>query len=468
MAYVQYNQVSGGASRLLVFSETSPGVIDGKGTVLPIQSESLESGKSKNERSIINGKRGASKPFEGLAGPTGSVVIPCSVPHVLLMLKNLCGKSKATKCEPVVLSGSVSEYEEFVALPAENNVLMPGDTVSVMGTQNYDGTYILEKGTDSTKLVLNALYTAEELSGAKAYYGRSVHIFGDVVDNSDGTVTLPIKNGAVPHVLHAGDTVVLEGTANYDGEHEIKAVKEDSISIAAAYQAENLDVTAYARFWKKEFALPKKQPTLAVEKYFDFDKGAAENKYRLFKQAKINSFNFDLGGDGEQLLTLDILCGMELALAKSQDESPLELPQIYIDKPYYNLWLNDERRGEISTASFTASFGIEAQNAIGDRFSYTRMPEGEPRVSLSMNAFLENDYLQKLSDNNATVSLLIQGSSTEGEVFMILMPECSLETKGAAISGKQGLMQEVTAKAFVEKADSVLHFIVISREKENA
>lgn len=467
--YKQYNQVSGGASRLLVFSEKSPGVIEGKGTVLPIQSESLESGRTKNERSIINGKRGGSKPFEGLSSPSGSVIIPCSVPHVSLLLKNLCGMPEETKCEAVVLSGSAVEFAEFTALPAQDNTLMAGDTVSVFGTQHYDGTYILEKGTDREKLVINTLYAAEELVDAQAYRGRSVHIFGNAVDNGNDTVILPIKNGAIPHVLHAGDVLKISGTADYDGEHEIIAAAEDSVTIAHEYAAEHFDVTAHALYYEKRYMLPKKQPTLAVEKYFDFDEGAAENRYRLFKQGKINSFNFDLGGDGEQLITVDILCGAEIARTKSYDDTPLEYPQIYVDKPYYNLYVNEVRRGEINTASFAASFGIEAQNAIGDRFDYTRMPEGEPQVSLSMNAFLENDYLQKLSDTNATVSVSIHGSSTEGEAFIIDMPECSLETKGAAITGKQGLMQEVTAKAFVEEAGSVLYFTVISRERtENA
>lgn len=463
--YKQYNQVSGGASRIVIFPEETPGVISGKGTVLPIQSESMESGRTKNERSVITGKRGGSKPFEGLDSPSGSVVIPCSVSHVSMMLKHLCGKPKETKCTPVALSGAVSEYSEFVAIPAADNTLMVGDTISIMGTANYDGSYILEKGTDKDKLVINALYAAETIADASAYRGRSVKLVGDAVDNLDGTVTLPIQNGAVPHVLHVGDIVKIENSANYDGEHKITARTEAGITIEHAYTAETLDASAYALYFDKEYMLPKKQPTLAVEKYFDFDDGAAENKYRLYKQSKINSFNFDLGGDGEQLITVDILCGTEIARAKAQDENPLEFPQIYVDKPYYNLYLNGIRRGEINTASFAAAFGIEAKNAVGDRFNYTRMPEGEPQVSLTMNAFLENDYLQKLADSNATVSVLIHGSSTEGEAFIIEMPETSLETKGASITGKQGLMQEVTAKAFVEKKDSVLYFRVISREK---
>lgn len=471
MAYVQYNQVTGGASRLLLFEETSPGVLHGKGTVLPIANESLQSGRTKNSRSIINGKRGGSKPFEGLASPSGSVVMPCSVPHLNLMLKKLCGLPKETKCVPVSLSGSVTQEGIYVALPSSSsaeNTFMAGDTVSVIGTANYDGTYILEKGTDKTKLVVNAPFAAEDIADAKACYGRSVHLFGDVSDNSDGTVTIPIKNGAIPHVLHAGDTLVIEGSTNYDGEHAVLSVTESSVTITAAYTAENLDLTAYALYWRQEYLLPKKQPTFALEKYFDFDAGASETPYRLFKQAKINSFNFDLGGDGEQLVTLDILCGEEIPREKSQDDSPLSKELIFIDKPYYNLYVAGERRGEISTASFAASFGIEAQNAIGDRFAYTRMPEGEPEINLTMNAFLESDYLQKISDTNSTVSLLLHGASTQGDAFMILLPECVLDTKGAAITGKMGLMQEVTAKAFVEKAESILQFILISREKVNA
>ena len=48
------------------------------------------------------------------------------------------------------------------------------------------------------------------------------------------------------------------------------------------------------------------------------------------------------------------------------------------------------------------------------------------------------------------------------------MPECVLDTPGAAISGKEGLMQDVTAMAFVDKGESVLGITLINRIAEYA
>ena len=56
----------------------------------------------------------------------------------------------------------------------------------------------------------------------------------------------------------------------------------------------------------------------------------------------------------------------------------------------------------------------------------------------------------------------------EGDAFAVDMPECVLDTPGAAISGKEGLMQDVTAMAFVDKGESVLGFTLINRIAEYA
>lgn len=479
----QFTQVTGGSSRLVLYNEECPGQPVRTGYVIPIANESLQTGTSKNQRSVITGKRGAGKPFRGLPSPSGQVAMGASSPHMGLIFRAMCGTTAATKETPLALSaGAVKDNKDgTVTLAAENSPFVPGDLISVYGTINYDGTYVLAKGSGADALVFTAPFVAETPSDAHATRGRACDIRGDAVDRGDGKVALPLLPGGseiwlpqdlasgVPHVFRPGDSVTISGTTNYDGEHVIDSVGAAEIVITAAYTAETFDAgLAVPVFYRHEWQLPKRQPTQTWEKFFDFDEDAASSPYRRYSYCKVNGISFDAGGDGEFLLTIDVASGGETGSSSALDADPVELPQVFIDKPDLSLFINGVRRGDVATASFSASFGITPQNAIGDRLQYTRMPEGDPEVSLSMSAYLESDALQDIADADTTVPVRIYGAGLEGDAFAVDMPECVLDTPGAAISGKEGLMQDVTAMAFVDKGESVLGFTLINRIAEYA
>ena len=126
----QFTQVTGGSSRLVLYNEECPGRPVRTGYVIPIANESLQTGTSKNQRSVITGKRGAGKPFRGLPSPSGQVAMGASSPHMGLIFRAMCGTTAASKETPLALSaGAVKDNKDgTVTLAAENSPFVPGAT----------------------------------------------------------------------------------------------------------------------------------------------------------------------------------------------------------------------------------------------------------------------------------------------------------------------------------------------------
>jgi len=463
--YTQYEQVTGGASRLVLCAESAPGVPGARGIVMPIASESLSAGTNKQNRSVIDGKRGSGKPFRGLPSPAGTIAMGASAPHMGHIFRALCGVPGTDEVMAVFCSaGPVQDLsgEVFISTGAHN--FRPGDTVSIIGTGHYDGTHVLTKQTSAAGIAFVHAYTAESVPAtARVVRGRTARLVGAAVNAGGGKVLFPVSTTGGAHCFHVGDRLAVHGSSSYADTYTVSDVTASSVTVYADFAEETMDAVAIPVFYSHRFVLPLKQPTQTWEKHFSYDDGAAANEYRRYSCCKINGLSFDAGGDGELLLTIEVSAGSSAGYAVPLVETPENPPKVYIDKPDMSLFVAGERRGEVSTAAFTANFGIEPKNAVGDGLNYTRMPEGTPEVTLGMSCFLENDWMQQIADADAVVPVMLYGCGLEGDAFAVLMPECVLDTGGAAISGDEGLMLNVTARAFVDSAESILVFDLINR-----
>jgi hypothetical protein len=91
------------------------------------------------------------------------------------------------------------------------------------------------------------------------------------------------------------------------------------------------------------------------------------------------------------------------------------------------------------------------------------MPEGDPDCKASLSVFLETDELQNLADNRSTVPFALKICAATGEELTFNYPEAELDANGAAITGKEGLMQDFTVMAFVNAGETVLTAELINR-----
>lgn len=464
-----YQQVSGGACSLTMYMEAAPGCVEPgeKGVRLAFMSESLSRGSSKRQRTVITGKRGAGKPYEGLPQMSGGVEAAAYSPQLGYIMRALCGAPATTaETEYTLEAAGVVELDlGVVGLPCAGHGLVQDSVITVYGTQNYDGQYRVERGVTENLIAIAAPYIAETLpSDAKVYRGRAPVLQGEAKDLGGGMVSISVKGGV--HSLNVGESITISGSTNYDGIHVLQAGTGDGVlNIQAGFVDETFDGTLVAvpKFYRHAFALPKRQPTVCMEKYLDFEDGAAVNKYQQFGFCKVNGFNFNFGGDEELRFTLDFAVGRQADSPAPLDATPLEPAAIPMDNIECALWVGGKRRGDVETGTFSNTFGIEPKAAVGDLGQYSRMPEGDPECQATLSAFLEEDEYQELARTRSTVPFSLSVSSASGDEAWFNYPETELDVPGTPITGKEGLMQDVTVMAFVDKGTTVLTVELVNR-----
>lgn len=466
-----FRQVTGGGSRIVMYRETTPGVVDtaDPGVVLAIHSDSISVSSNRTTSSVITGRRGAGKPVAGQPDYSGGLVLAAYAAQTGHLLRALCGAPESEAVESFTLSaGAVTnEGDGLVGLPAVKSPFVQDCAVTILGTQNYNGTYRLMAGTSEDKLVISAVYKAETLTAsAVAHRGRSAFFEGDARDLGDGKVALPI--GGVGTSLSTGDTVTIEGSTNYDGSHVLaEGTNSNRLVIEAAYKAESFDGTAVGipAFYRHHFKLPKVQPTVTIVKELDFEEGAAKEPYHIFYSCKSSGFNFSLGDDGEIRLDTSFSIGASenRATRVNADLEPLNLSQNGWANKDSAMWLSGKRLGDIATASITQDYAIERSVAIGDQGKAYRQSEGDPTCNVGFNAFLEHDEYQQLADNDTTVRLDISFDSAIGDEFWLTVPEGVLDSKGPKVEGKGGITQDFTFMGFVDQGETLTEYVLINR-----
>lgn len=465
----QYQQVSGGSCSMTLYMEQSPGVVAAgtKGVLMEFMSEGFSRGSSKRQSAVIRGVRGPGKPYEGLPQYSGSIQSAPYAPQLGYLFKALCGAPTTTEVEAKDLSAvAVTDRGEgFVGLACPGHGFVQDSVISITGTTNYDGTYRVERGVSADELVIRAPYVAETVGvGAQAHRGRVCWLEGPAVELTGGLVALPVKDGS--HELNAGEKVSIKGSTSYDGDFGLEeGTKGGVLVIRSAFTAETFDGSEIAvpRFYDHRYELPNRQPTVCVEKYLDFEEGAAANPYRRYNFCKINGMSFSFGGDDELAFSFDFAVGRETATDKPLDDKPLVLPSVVLKNIETSIWIADVRRGDIQDGSYSTAYGIEPKAALGDLGQYSRMPEGDPDCSITLNVFLETDELQRLVDASPTVDALTGICALTGEEVWFDFPESELDSEGPSITGKEGLMQSFTVMPFVDKGDTILKLRLVNR-----
>jgi hypothetical protein len=108
-----------------------------------------------------------------------------------------------------------------------------GESITISGTTNYDGTYTLgdQSAAADGEVIITATYVAESFDQTEPVAIADT----SAVDNGDGTVDLPLP----AHGFVAGQDVTISGTANYNGTYTLGVQTDpDWLTLTATYAAE--------------------------------------------------------------------------------------------------------------------------------------------------------------------------------------------------------------------------------------
>lgn len=145
-----------------------------------------------------------------------------------------------------------------------------GASVTISGTTDYDGTYVI---TTSTTLIFNVEVTWVDsqsgtyVSGSVTSGTDDLSITGNYAGLEDTTLTIRIEKAAAglidatvssggrtrittneSHGLDSGDAVYITGTTNYNGHHEIVAAWDSQFIIETTYVSDQSGYWGSARF----------------------------------------------------------------------------------------------------------------------------------------------------------------------------------------------------------------------------
>lgn len=464
---VMYNQVTGGASRIVMVKETSfkevgPSPV---GVVVPMYRESHKVGLNKKPSDVITGKRGPGKPTPGVPNRTGGFECEGNPYFLGYLFSVVCGapttsEVAAINCDAAAVT---DKGGGLVGIPCTGHGFVQDAQISILGSANYDGTYKVESGSTADELIINAgAYTGETMTSVTVHRGRVGRPEGPAVDLSGGKVGIP----CLLHGFEAGDPITIDGSVGYDGNYTVDAdTSASQIVITATFAAEAFDGTeaVLPRFFRHVYVLPKRQPTMTIDRYLDFDPGAADASYHRFMGEPVSALNLSLNDDGELKITVETVPSADRESSTPLVANPIEVPALGF-RAYINaLYLDGERRGEIESGQLAMGFNVEGKTGVGTRGEISRLSFKDPNISASITAFLVDDSLQKLAKANATVPIGCMFFAETGEELIITLPETVLDTEGPAIEGKDGQMQSFTAMAFIQNATAMVAYTLINR-----
>ena len=165
--------------------------------------------------------------------------------HVVITATYVAETFDLTQVMYLTSGTAVDNGDGTVTIPCPDHGFVESDIVSISGTISYGDSFTLPAQTlgDADHFVVTATYAFEAFDSAdKAYFTN-----GTIVDNGDGTVTLPV----VGHGHVAGDIVGIYGTGSYDGIQTLPAQTlgdADNLVVTATYVLDFMDGS--------EFVLP--------------------------------------------------------------------------------------------------------------------------------------------------------------------------------------------------------------------
>ncbi len=119
-----------------------------------------------------------------------------------------------------------------VGIPVETHTFSAGDSVTIVGTSNYNGSETIVS-VSANEIVVTATFNSETFSGSTINDGELA------VDKGDGTVGIPITS----HPFSAGDVVTIRGTSIYDGTWDVFSETTNEIVITAFFISETFSNT---------------------------------------------------------------------------------------------------------------------------------------------------------------------------------------------------------------------------------
>ncbi|MBI9110003.1 phage tail tube protein [Maridesulfovibrio ferrireducens] len=449
-------QARGYKGKVRMMFESEYGVLpaDPKAHLLPISSEGLDGGRSQNQKTTLTGKRSPGRSFAGNMDVSGPLAPDANVHATGILLKALCGNPVTTAINDVLnISGSAEDLGAgYVKILCAGHGFRPFTQITISGSTNYDGIYLVDPKSGADDLVIEAFYNAEDFAGTETVR-RGAHRKLDAVaavDKGDGLVGLACSG----HGYLAGSVITVTGSTGYDAQYVVNfASSVNEIVVEKAYAAEVFDgtETVSPKYFTHLFKLLDEQPSFALECEVPLD-GATDNEaFTLFEGCKVSSFSCSSSGDSQFNFSIDVAGANKRLLAISAAKTTEEFPDFDFKNADSDLILNGEYLTSVTSSSVQISTNLDTSAGYvkGSKGVRKSMPEGAPGVSGSLTAHYKSTALLKKAAGEVEMDYSM-GFVTGANQLTLNFPQCLISESGSTpkLSGPQGIVVELQLSGF--------------------
>jgi len=191
-----------------------------------------------------------------------------------------------------------------------------------------------------------------------------------------------------------------------------------------------------------------KRTSLTIEhQYLDLD----TPQYFMFTGCKIASMSFSTGGEGELLLTMQIVGSDRTISATSFDGDETAISYDPVNQSEASLTEGGSAFADATNISFDINFNPDtSQYVIGGGGALGAIPDGVMSVTGNLSAlFTDTTLLTKASGNTETALVATYNGGTSNQVIVNL-PELQYSEADPPIDGPQGIVQSLPFSAYYD------------------
>lgn len=204
----------------------------------------------------------------------------------------------------------------------------------------------------------------------------------------------------------------------------------------------------YTHEWK----IANTQPSFSLEKAFtDLD----TDRYARFLGCKIGGFSITIGGDGELMMTLNVVGASDSFETSAFDATPTSPSLSRINNFHGAVEEGGASSSIITQCSLNVDFGLDTRPDIipvGNSGVRAELPEGSVGVSGSVRALFTDAGYTLLAKGIAGTesSLKLTFTAAANSIFEIELQELEYARTGVPLEGPQGLLLDMPFEAFYE------------------
>jgi hypothetical protein len=201
---------------------------------------------------------------------------------------------------------------------------------------------------------------------------------------------------------------------------------------------------------------PGDQPSMVLEQGFT-DIG----KYFLYNGCKVDKFSFELGGEGDLEVAIDIKGQKETSGDASFDSTPTLLTLTKYHQFQGSIKEAGVAIATLTKAKFDISCGLDGDSyCIGAQGLRDGLAEDVLQISGSVTALFKDTTLITKAMNTTESSLEFILTASASRTLSFLFPEIFYERSSPGISSPKGIIVELPFKAFYENAAELAAFVV--------